>query len=82
MLVVEVDGGYHDHVVEDDLIRQECLMALGWSVIRFTDKEVEEDVEAVARAIAKTLDVAYEFRKRNATGSGKMNTKATRERQK
>ena len=36
-------------------------------MIRFNDKEVEEDVEAVARAIAKTLDLPYDFRKRKAT---------------
>ncbi len=75
MLVVEVDGGYHDHVVEDDLIRQKCLQALGWRVVRFTDKEVESDAEAVARAIAQTLELPFEFRKRNTTGSGKLNTK-------
>ena len=29
MLVVEVDGGYHDNVVDDDLKRQKHLEALG-----------------------------------------------------
>jgi very-short-patch-repair endonuclease len=70
MLVVEIDGGYHDNVVEDDLKRQKHLEALGWKVIRFTDKEVEEDTEAVARAIARELSLPYEFKPRTATGSG------------
>ena len=70
MLVVEIDGGYHDNVVDHDLKRQQHLEALGWRVIRFTDKEVEEDTEAVARAIAKELNLAYEFKRRVATGSG------------
>src|SRR5262245_8909613 len=48
MLVVEIDGSYHDNIVEEDLQRQKHLEALGWKVIRFTDKEVEEDSEAVA----------------------------------
>jgi leucyl-tRNA synthetase len=48
MLVVEIDGGYHDNVVEDDLKRQEHLESIGWKVIRFSDKDVEEDAEAVA----------------------------------
>ena len=33
MLVVEIDGGYHDNVVDDDLKRQKHLEALGWKVI-------------------------------------------------
>ena len=73
MLVVEIDGNYHDNVVEDDLKRQKKLEDLGWKVIRFTDKEVEEDSEAVARAIARELNLPYEFRPRKATGSGMKN---------
>ena len=80
MLVVEVDGGYHDNVVDDDLKRQKHLEALGWKVIRFTDKEVEEDAEAVARAIARELNLQYEFKPRTATGSGMKNTKAPKKR--
>ena len=52
-LVVEIDGSYHNDIVEDDLDRQKRLEALGWNVIRFPDKDVEEDAEAVARAIAR-----------------------------
>jgi very-short-patch-repair endonuclease len=70
MLVVEIDGGYHDDVVDHDLKRQKHLEGLGWRVIRFTDKEVEEDTEAVARAIAKELHLTYEFKPRTRTGSG------------
>ena len=73
MLIVEIDGNYHDNVVEDDLKRQKKLEDLGWKVIRFTDKEVEEDSEAVARAIARELNLPYEFRPRKATGSGMKN---------
>ena len=70
MLVVEVDGGYHDNVVENDLKRQRHLESLGWKVIRIGDKDVEVDAEAVARAIARELNVEYEFRPRKATRSG------------
>ena len=70
MLVVEIDGGYHDNVVETDLKRQKQLESMGWKVIRFTDKDVEEDAEAVARAIATELNLEYEFKPRKATGSG------------
>jgi len=70
MLVVEIDGGYHDHVVENDLKRQAHLESLGWKVLRFLDKDVEEDAEVVARAIAKELDLEYEFSPRKGTGAG------------
>ena len=80
MLVVEVDGGYHDNVVEDDLKRQEHLEALGWKVIRFTEKEVAEDAEAVARSIARELNLPFEFIPRTATGSGMKNINAPKKR--
>ena len=75
MLVVEVDGGYHDETGEEDVQRQKSLEELGWTVIRFTDKDVEEDAEAVARAIAKKLDLPYKFVRREKTGSGMMHLK-------
>ncbi len=80
MLVVEVDGGYHNDAVEDDLKRQKHLEALGWKVIRFTDKEVEEDAEAVALSIARALNLPYEFVPRTATGSGMKSVNAPQKR--
>jgi len=79
-LVVEIDGGYHEGVVESDLEREKCLNQHGWTVIRFTDKEVEQDADAVARAIAKHLGLTYEFRKRNADGSGMKNIRGSNRR--
>jgi len=70
MLVVEIDGGYHDNVVENDLKRQRQLESMRWKVIRFSDKDVEVDAEGVARAIARVLNLEYEFKPRKATGSG------------
>ena len=69
-LVVEIDGGYHDQTVETDLSRQEFIKREGWNVIRFTDKDVEGDAEAAARAIAKHIGVEYEFVRRKGGGSG------------
>ena len=80
MLVVEIDGGYHDNVVEHDLKRQKHLESMGWKVIRFRDKDVEEDAEAVARAIARELNLEYKFSPRKATGSGMSDMNATRKR--
>jgi very-short-patch-repair endonuclease len=69
-LVVEIDGGYHDQIGEQDIEREKVLRTLGWDVIRFTDKDVEQDAEAVAHAIAKHLHLEYSFNKRNGSGSG------------
>jgi len=75
-LVIEVDGGYHDEKVEADRVRQALLEQEGWRVIRFTDREVEEDAEAVARAIAKHIGVAYEFSAKVRDGSGQKSSRA------
>lgn len=60
-VIVEVDGGYHDYAYDDDVARQEKLEAPGWDVIRFSNEEVLEDVEAVAIAIARHLKLEPEF---------------------
>jgi leucyl-tRNA synthetase len=51
---------------------------MGWKVIRCCDQDVEEDAEAVARAIARELNLTYEFSPRTATGSGMSSIKATK----
>ena len=80
MLVVEIDGGYHDNVVDNEVKRQAHLESMGWKVIRFSDKDVEEDAEAVARAIARELNLELEFSPRQGTGSGMRSVRATRNR--
>lgn len=61
-LVVEIDGGYHDYVYEDDDSRQQKIEAAGWNVIRFSNEDVLDDVEAVGIAIAKYLEIEPTFR--------------------
>lgn len=78
MLVVEIDGGYHEASYEHDIRRQQHLHKLGWTVLRFTDENIEEDAESVGRAIASALSLPYEFRKREATGAGMKSTKAAK----
>jgi very-short-patch-repair endonuclease len=63
-LVIEIDGGYHDYVYANDLSRQARIEAEGWTVIRFSNEDVLEDVEAVAIAIARHLKMKLEFRRR------------------
>ena len=55
-IVIEIDGGVHerlDHVALRDGERELWLKSQGYRVIRFTDRQVEDDVEAcVARVKA------------------------------
>jgi len=76
-LVVEIDGGYHDENIEHDLQRQKQLKKLGWKVLRFPDEKVEQDAEAVGRAIAKELGLEYSFKGRAKTGSGMKSQRST-----
>ena len=67
-LVVEIDGDYHDETHEKDLVRQRFLEDQGWRVTRFSTEEVEKDPESIARAIAMTVNVPYEFQPRAGRG--------------
>ena len=61
MLVIELDGAYHDATYDADHSREKDLRRKGWDVIRFSNDEVLDDVEAVAIAIAKQLGLTPEF---------------------
>ena len=56
-LVIEVDGGYHSEPrqVEDDAIRQDWLEHQGFKVIRFTNEEVECDIDNTINKIKTAL---------------------------
>jgi leucyl-tRNA synthetase len=60
----ELDGGYHDYVYVDDKSRQEKIESAGWDVIRFSNEDVLDDVDAVAVGIAKHLGLEPVFRGR------------------
>ena len=60
-LVIEIDGGYHDLTGERDLDREAFIRKNGWRILRFTDEDVENDVEKIALGIAAALGRNYEF---------------------
>ena len=60
MLVVEIDGEYHDKTPDKDIQRQNDLQGRGWTVIRFSAEDVENDAESVCRAIANKLGLPYD----------------------
>ena len=57
MLVIEVDGGYHNdpEVLEADKLRTELLEELGYKVIRFTNEEVIGNIENTLQTILNEL---------------------------
>ena len=61
-VVIELDGGYHEHQYEKDRVRQAFLESEGWQVLRFTNEDVLSDVEAVAISIARQIGVAPVFK--------------------
>ena len=66
-LVIEIDGGYHDYAYAQDASRQQSIEAKGWEVLRFTNEEVLGNVESVAIAIARRLELEFQFRRRKST---------------
>ena len=54
-VIIELDGEYHDYIVEADLERQKYLNQQGFEVLRFWNEDVMKDAEAVARAIQNAL---------------------------
>ncbi len=57
-LVIEEDGDSHyqeSKIEENDKQRQKFIEDLGFAVLRFTNKEISENIEGVLEIIAKQL---------------------------
>ena len=52
-LVIEVDGGYHEEEIQEikDNERQQVLEEMGLNFLRFTEKEVKNNIDHVLRVI-------------------------------
>lgn len=57
-VVIEVDGDYHNskEQILKDIERSSDLRSLGLEIIRFTNKEILNDLESVIKAIKEKLD--------------------------
>jgi very-short-patch-repair endonuclease len=55
MLCIEVDGAHHSAQAGYDRMRTEFLRSNGYTVLRFTDREVLTSIESVKESIWKTL---------------------------
>ena len=54
-LIIELDGGVHRMQLEYDQLRQAELEAQGYIVLRFSNKQIMNDLEGVLREIEKAL---------------------------
>ena len=57
-LVVELDGGHHAARAEADAHRTRSLEQAGYTVLRFWNNEVNDNLEGVLTAIAEALKIA------------------------
>ncbi len=55
-LIIEIDGGIHKKQIIKDKERTRRLEILGFKVIRFTNHEVENDIENVINRIKEVIN--------------------------
>ncbi|MEO1289487.1 MAG: DUF559 domain-containing protein [Chloroflexota bacterium] len=55
-LIIEVDGQIHDNQRKEDEWRQSALEAQGHTVLRFTNKQIKQDLDAVLIKIVAVAD--------------------------
>ena len=61
-LVVEVDGKYHEQILEEDQQRTEILALYNYEVIRFTNEEVIGNPEGVVAQIQQKLALMQDLK--------------------
>ena len=55
-IVIEIDGGQHADMVEQDRLRSSAIESAGYIVLRFWNDDVLRDVSAVFAEIERALD--------------------------
>ena len=60
-MVIEVDGGVHVGREAQDREREQALEGLGYRVIRFTNDEIEKDMDQVVEVIRAALGIAPHY---------------------
>jgi len=54
-LVIEIDGYSHNFKYEEDKLRDKRLEELGFTVVRFSEKEIQNDLRNVIRVLEDYL---------------------------
>jgi very-short-patch-repair endonuclease len=55
--VVELDGDIHDKQIDAYLVRAQKIMDHGYSIIRFKNDEIENDIETVLASIKSACKI-------------------------
>ncbi len=55
-LIIEVDGGIHIKLKKEDKARTKWLNFIGYSVIRFKNEEIENNIQEVLASIKKEIE--------------------------
>ena len=68
-LIIEVDGSIHTltEINQQDKIRQEDLENLGYRLIRFSNKQILQQMEKVLQSITKTINEIIIIQTQNAS---------------
>ncbi len=67
-LIIEVDGASHNETKEYDENRTAVLNQLGFKVIRFTNKEIENNIQEVVASIKEKCAASPSFLERGSGG--------------
>ncbi|HNW81698.1 MAG TPA: endonuclease domain-containing protein [bacterium] len=60
-LVVEIDGGIHEKQKDYDELREYIIKSLGYKMIRFTNEEINHDLDNVVKKLEKELSLLPSF---------------------
>ena len=55
---IELDGGHHGEIVEQDATRTAYLAAQGWTILRFWNSDVMANLDGVYREITEAVSRA------------------------
>ena len=59
-LIIELDGGYHDHIKLDDEKRDDFFKKRGFRVLHFTNDHVFDHIDRILQTIARELEIDWE----------------------
>lgn len=57
-LIVEVDGGQHDRAAKTDAVRTRVIEDHGYTVVRYWNSDVMDNLDGVLTDILRHLDIA------------------------
>jgi very-short-patch-repair endonuclease len=60
-LVVEIDGKIHEKQKDYDELREYIIQSLGYKVIRFTNEDIQHDLDNVVKNLEKELSLLPSF---------------------